>query len=44
MPLKYREGGQFPDITLSDHTGSPVSVNELLTRGPLILAFYRGPW
>ena len=29
MPLNLKEGDKFPDATLSDHSGEPVSISEL---------------
>ncbi len=44
MPLKYKEGQTFPSISLIDDRGNEVSIAEVASRQPLILAFYRGPW
>ncbi len=44
MPLKLKEGERFPDATLPDHTGEPVSISQLAGGAPLILTFYRGYW
>jgi len=35
-------GGQFPDLTLPDHRGQPVTLSTLAGGFPLILSFYRG--
>ncbi|HEX7912935.1 MAG TPA: peroxiredoxin-like family protein [Paraburkholderia sp.] len=35
---------QAPEFTLPDAEGRPVSSNELLKRGPLVITFYRGVW
>jgi peroxiredoxin len=37
-------GDTLPDATLMDATGKPVRLSNLLTKGPLILNFYRGGW
>lgn len=37
-------GQKAPDFTLSDAVGTPVSLGELLTAGPVVLVFYRGNW
>lgn len=37
-------GDPFPDIGLLDAAGEPVSVASLLTKGPLLVNFYRGGW
>jgi peroxiredoxin len=39
-----KAGDTAPDFTLNDHEGKPVSSRELLSRGPLIVSFYRGVW
>ena len=33
-------GHKAPEFTLPDTNGSPVSLSDLLARGPVILAFY----
>ncbi len=38
MPLKT--GDSVPDFTLPDQEGSPVSLNSLLEKGPVVLFFY----
>ena len=37
-------GDTLPDATLTDATGKPVTLSDLLAKGPLILNFYRGGW
>jgi hypothetical protein len=37
-------GQPAPDFTLPNASGQPVSLKEMLTRGPVILSFYRGRW
>lgn len=37
-------GDTIPDFTLPNATGQPVSIKELLTKGPVAIAFYRGGW
>lgn len=44
MPLNLDVGDRFPDITLPDHDGNPVSISEVAKGQPLFLAFFRGPW
>jgi len=39
-----KAGDLAPDFTLLDPDGKPVSLRELLARGPLVLSFYRGVW
>jgi peroxiredoxin len=37
-------GDIAPDFTLSDQDGMQVSLSERLSRGPVVLSFYRGGW
>ena len=37
-------GDALPAFALPDSTGATVSSSELLSRGPLILTFFRGRW
>jgi peroxiredoxin len=37
-------GGTMPSFTLGDARGKPVSGAALLTKGPLVVVFYRGAW
>jgi peroxiredoxin len=37
-------GDPFPDFTLRDQSGQPVSLTNLLANGPAVLAFVRGGW
>ena len=37
-------GETLPDFALPDAAGRVVTSDELLDRGPLVLAFFRGPW
>jgi peroxiredoxin len=39
-----RAGQVFPSFSLPDANGTIVSAPELLKRGPLVVAFYRGGW
>lgn len=39
-----KEGEQIPDFKLPDATGKTVSISEELSKGPVILTFYRGGW
>lgn len=39
-----KEGDRAPDFSLSDHNGKLVSPSSLLSRGPLVVSFYRGIW
>jgi hypothetical protein len=38
------EGDKAPDFVLTNGQGQPVSLRELLKKGPVVLAFYRGGW
>jgi peroxiredoxin len=44
LRLALRAGQVFPSFSLPDASGSIVSASELLERGPLVVAFYRGGW
>jgi hypothetical protein len=37
-------GDQAPLFTLPDTNGEIVSLADLLTRGPVVITFYRGVW
>ena len=37
-------GATAPSFTLPSATGEAVSLDELLTQGPVVLTFYRGAW
>jgi peroxiredoxin len=39
-----KAGDVAPEFILNDPNGKPVSSRELLTRGPLVISFYRGVW
>ncbi len=39
-----RIGELAPDFTLPNAKGEPVRLSERLTRGPVVLSFYRGAW
>jgi hypothetical protein len=39
-----KEGDTAPDFGLPNAAGKPVSLQELLTKGPVVLSFYRGGW
>jgi peroxiredoxin len=39
-----KAGDRAPEFTLNGPDGKPVSSRELLNRGPLVAAFYRGVW
>jgi hypothetical protein len=37
-------GDKAPDFTLPNLRGEPVSLSDLLAKGPAVVAFYRGSW
>ncbi len=37
-------GGRAPDFTLPNADGTPISLEELLAKGPVVLTWYRGGW
>ncbi len=37
-------GDNFPNFILSNQTGDEVQLSDLLTKGPVIITFYRGGW
>ena len=37
-------GELAPDLSLPDVTGNMVELKSLLTRGPVVISFYRGQW
>jgi len=39
-----RIGERAPDFTLPNQRGEMVSLRDLLSRGPVVLNFYRGVW
>jgi hypothetical protein len=39
-----KEGGEAPDFALQNARGRTVKLSELLVRGPVVVAFYRGAW
>ena len=39
-----KEGAQVPDFILPDARGNTVTLSHLLTRGPVVMTFYRGQW
>lgn len=39
-----QKGDKAPDFTLMDVTGEKFTLSELLTKGPVVLVWYRGGW
>ena len=39
-----RIGERAPDFTLPDQRGGTVTLSDRLSRGPVVLTFYRGVW
>ena len=44
MPLNLDVGDRFPDVSLTDDSGTEISISAVANRRPLFLAFFRGPW
>ena len=44
MARVAKVGQPAPDFTLPGAAGQEVSLKGLLTRGPVVLSFYRGRW
>jgi hypothetical protein len=44
MDRIVRKGGKAPDFMLNDENGNAVNLKERLSRGPVVLGFYRGRW
>ena len=44
FPNALAAGDRAPDFELGNAAGAPVRLTELLTRGPVVLTFYRGAW
>ena len=42
--MLIKENAKAPEFTLAGIGGKTVSSTELLSRGPLVLSFYRGKW
>jgi hypothetical protein len=39
-----KKGDKAPDFMLNDINGNTVNLKEKLSRGPVVLGFYRGRW
>ena len=37
-------GSEAPGFSLPNATGQPVTLSQMLTRGPVVISFYRGVW
>jgi hypothetical protein len=44
MDRALKVGDMAPDFTLRNSDGQDISLNQLLSKGPVILSFYRGRW
>ena len=44
MDRAVKVGDKAPDFTLRNTSGQEVSLGRLLSKGPVILGFYRGRW
>jgi hypothetical protein len=42
--LALKVGERAPSFAMPDEMGTTVSSQELLTRGPIVLTFFRGAW
>lgn len=44
QPMALSKGSKAPDFTSVNQHHQPVSLNQLLEKGPVVLVFYRGYW
>ncbi len=44
MDHVLKVGDQAPPFSLPDHNGDMVDSADLLSKGPLVVGFYRGAW
>ena len=44
MDRIVKKGDIAPDFMLNDENGNTVNLKERLSRGPVVLGFYRGRW
>ena len=44
MEHTVKVGDKAPDFSLKNTAGEEVSLNQLLSKGPVVLGFYRGRW
>ena len=44
MDRVLKKGDRAPQFLLPDHNGKMVSSGDLLSKGPLVVGFYRGVW
>ncbi len=44
QPAGLKTGTQAPVFTGKDYQGKPVSLTDMLNKGPVVLLFYRGYW
>ncbi len=44
MDRAVKVGDRAPDFTLRNSSGREISLSRLLSKGPVILGFYRGRW
>jgi len=44
MDRIVKKGDIAPDFMLNDENGNAVNLKERLSRGPVVLGFYRGRW
>lgn len=44
LQTSLKVGDKMPEFTLSNAVGNSISSTELLSKGPLVVNFYRGGW
>ncbi|WP_274653890.1 peroxiredoxin-like family protein [Paenibacillus humicola] len=44
IPFGLKAGDKAPDFTLANPLGKPVTLYDELSKGPVVLTFYRGGW
>ncbi len=44
MDRVLKVGDRIPQFSLPDHSGHMVGSADLLSKGPLVVGFYRGTW
>ena len=44
LDCALKKGDRAPDFTLPSATGEQITLSQLLSKGPVVLAFYRGHW
>ena len=44
MDRVLKVGDRIPQFSLPDHSGDMIGSADLLSKGPLVVGFYRGAW